>query len=232
MPVPLDHGAPAATLPPPGAPCLHAFGLPPRDGMAVPGDGIVACELPQPGCLWLRGHADDGEFRRRAEAVLGVPLPLQARRLSLFGGAGGGGVALRMSADEWVLVCRPRQREPLLRALRDALLDVFAQVLDTSAGMAALRLAGPRCAALLQRLGPCGFSPTGEGEGGPSGTVMSRASVIVLRTDADGVLLMFPRRLANHVWRLIERSAAPWGVCGAAPAPCADALFAPLIGAA
>jgi sarcosine oxidase subunit gamma len=56
--------------------------------------------------------------------------------------------------------------------------------------------------------------------------------VIVLRTDADGVLLVFRRSLANHVWRLIQRSAEPCGVCIAAPAPCADALFTPPFGAA
>jgi sarcosine oxidase subunit gamma len=117
--------------------------------------------------------------------------------------------------------------------MRDALLDVFAQVVDTSAGMAIVHLAGPRCAALLNRLGSGGFGALAYGSAGmAAGSVMSRASVIVLRTDVDGVLLVFRRSLANHVWRLIERSAEPEGVCIAAPAQCADALFTPLIGAA
>jgi sarcosine oxidase subunit gamma len=228
MPLPLERGAPAAVLQPP----LQAFGRPALEGLAMPGDGIVTCELPQPGCLWLRGHADDAGFRRRAEGVLGTALPLQPHGLGLFGGASGG-VVLRMSADEWLLVCRPLKREPLLRALRDALLDVFAQVVDTSAGMAALRLAGPRCVVLLQRLGSHGLDGmTRKDDGTNDGAVMSRASVIVLRTDADGVLLVFRRSLVNHVWRLIQRSAEPCGVFITAPAPCADALFTPPLGAA
>ena len=231
MASPLEHAA----LPATGLPPLQAFGLPSRGGVPVPVDGIVACELPQPGCLWLRGHADDAGFRRHAGAVLGVPLPLQPQGRSLFGG--GSGAVLRMSSDEWLLVCRRTQREPLLRALRDALLDVFAQVVDTSAGMASLRLAGPRCLALQQRLGAAGFSgpaPDGHpgGNGTLAGTVMSRASVIVLRTDVDGVLLVFQRSFANHVWRLIEHSAEPFGLCITAAAPGADLLFAPLIEAA
>ena len=227
MPLPLECRA-AAGMPPP----LQAFALPPREGMTLPGDGIIACELPQPGCLWLRGHADDAEFRRRAERVLGAPLPLQVHGLCVFGPQGGG-VARRISPDEWLLVCRPPQREPLLRALRDALLDVFAQVVDTSAGMAALRLAGPRCVVLLQRLSSCELAGlAARNDGMAAGSVMSRGSVIVLRTDAGGVLLVFRRSLANHVWRLIERSAAPSGVCIAAPAPPADALSTPLGGAA
>lgn len=231
MALPLERAAVATG----GLPPLQAFGLPPREGAPAPGDGIVACELPQPGCLWLRGHADDAGFRRHAQGVLGVPLPLQPRGMSLFGA--GSGVVLRMSTDEWLLVCRRAQREPLLRALRDALLDVFAQVVDTSAGMAALRLAGPRCLALLQRLGASGLGDVAPGGGAGrssheagTGSVVSRASVIVLRTDVDGVLLVFRRSFANHVWRLIERSAEPFGLCIATPG--ADLLFAPLIEAA
>ena len=226
MPLPLDRAAPAVAQPPP----LQAFGLPPREGMAMPGrrhHRLRAAAAP----MWLRGHADDAEFRRRAEAVLGVALPLLPRGLCLFGGGSGAGVALRMSADEWLLVCRPVQREPLLRALRDALLDVFAQVVDTSAGMAAVRLAGPRCLALLQRLGCRDFSGLAAGSGTGTGTVMSRASVIVISTDVDGVLLVFPRSLARHVWRLIERQRrAPRPAHRrATPAP---TCFAPLIAAA
>ena len=169
--------------------------------------GVIAFELPHLGCLWLRGHADDAGFTQRTRGVLGVPLPLQPRGLCGFGG----GVVLWMSPDEWLLVCRRSQRDQLLRAMRGALLDVFAQVIDTSAAMTAVRLVGPHCLTLLQHLGP---------------------TVIVLRSDGDGVLLVFRRSVADHVWRLIERTAQPYGLCIAAPAQYADPLFTPLFEAA
>ena len=210
---------------------LPLLALPLHDAMPAPGHGIIACELPQPGCLWLRGHADDAAFRQRTQGVLGVPLPLQPRSLCGFGGGtGGSGVALRMSADEWLLVCRRSQREQLLRTMRDGLLDLFAQVLDTSIGMAAVRLGGPHCVALLQRLGPGDITRLAPGSG--AGTVMAQATVIVLRTHVDGALLVFRRGFADDVWRLIERAAQPYGLCIAAPAPCADPLLTPLFEAA
>jgi hypothetical protein len=57
----LEHDA---ALPATALPALRAFGLPPREGVPPRGDGIVACELPQPGCLWLRGHCASPQRRR------------------------------------------------------------------------------------------------------------------------------------------------------------------------
>ena len=209
---------------------LHAFGLPARERAPAPEDGIVACELPHLGYLYLRGHADDPDFRRHTAEVLGTPLPLKPRSLCGFTGPSGSGVALWMSPDEWLLVCRRSQREQLLHSMRDALLDVFAQVVDNSGGLTTVRLTGPQYLTLLRHLGPYDFEQLAPGSG--TGTVMSKATVMVLRTDSEGVMLIFRRSFADYLWRLIECTAQPYGLCIAAPAHCADPLFTPLFEAA
>jgi sarcosine oxidase subunit gamma len=217
---------PLATFPPHTP--SPAFALTANEKTTV---GILACELPHVGCVWLRGHSDDVGFRQRMRGVLGVPLPLKSRSLGGFGGGtGGSGVALRMSADEWLLVCRHSQRDRLLHAMRDALLDVFAQVLDTGGGMAAVRLAGPHCLALLQQQGPGDITLLAPGSG--ASMVMAEVTVIVLRTHVDGALLVFRRGFAGDVRRQIERAAQAYGLIIAEPAPCADPLLTPLFEAA
>jgi sarcosine oxidase subunit gamma len=58
---------------------------------------------------------------------------------------------------------------------------------------------------------------------------MSKASFTVLRSDAQGVALVFRRSFAEYIWRLIERTARPYGLQVAEARACPDPLLTPLL---
>lgn len=206
---------------------LHGLDLPQR--AATPGatHGVVASELPNLGYLVLRGGPGDAAFHAAVAAVLQVALPQQPRTWSV--GSGGSAVALWLAPDEWLLVCRRIGRDALLQALEQALAGLFAQVVDNSGGLTALRLAGPAHLRLLHHLGPYDFARLDVGA--CVGTVMSGVSVTVMRTDAAGVLLLCRRSFAEHLWRLVERNARPYTLCISTPQHNADPVLAPLLDA-
>lgn len=204
---------------------LHAFGL---DAQAVHPSAlnrVVFSELPHLGYIVLRGKTDDSAFMQGVASVLGHSVPVQPRQMLQTAK----GAVLWLSPDEWLLVCPRNRRDALMAALRAALQEVFAQVVDNSGGFTTLRLAGPDHLTLLRQLGPYDFE--GQATGTLASTVMSKTSVTVVRTDAAGVLLVFRRSFADYLWRLIERTAKPYHPCIATPTAVADPVFTPLLDA-
>ncbi|MDZ5457471.1 hypothetical protein, partial [Azohydromonas lata] len=59
--------------------------------------------------------------------------------------------------------------------------------------------------------------------------VMSKASFTVLRSDAQGVALVFRRSFADYIWKLIERTARPYGLQLVEPRRCVDPMLSPLL---
>jgi sarcosine oxidase subunit gamma len=185
--------------------------------------GLRAAELPHLGYLVLRGRADDAAFMSGVAAVLGAPLPTQPRAVLRCAA----GVVLWQSPDEWWLLCARSQRDRLVAALEEALQGCFAQVADNSGGFTALRVSGAQHLRLLQHLSPYDFERLGVGQ--CVSTVMSKASFTVLRSDAQGVALVFRRSFADYIWRLVERNARPYGLQLTEARACPDALLTPLL---
>lgn len=184
---------------------------------------VQAAELAHLALVTIRGKPGDAAFRAGAERVLGVPLPTRASSLT----ATPRGALLWQSPDEWLLVARRSERAGLLEAFGTALYGVFAQVVDSSGGYALLRLAGPEHVTVLRHLGPYDFERLAVGQG--VGTVLGKANVSVLRSDAAGVLLLFRRSFADYVWMLVEQAARPYGLALRAPHALADPMFTPLL---
>jgi sarcosine oxidase, subunit gamma len=202
---------------------LHALDLPAKARAPSAADGVLACEFAHLGHVLLRGRADDVDFMRRVQEVVGAPLPTRPMSWQRVDG----GAALWQSPDEWMLVCPRSSRDALVASLTAALAEVFAQVVDVTGGFTTLRLGGREHLRLLRHLGPYDFERLPVGK--VVGTVMSKAGVTVLRTDDAGVLLIVRRSFADHVWRLVERNARPYGLCIVAPPRCADPVFAPML---
>ena len=173
--------------------------------------GIRVAEWAHLGCLVLRGRADDEDFHAAVQGVLGAGLP---RRPSTFVAAAHS-VALWISPDEWWLLLPRERRDATLAALSSTTAGLFAQVLDNSGSLACLRLAGPQHVTLLRHLSPYDFESLAVGR--CVSTVFPKAGVTVLRGDDDGVLLLFRRSFADWIWRLIARSAQPYGLALCAP---------------
>jgi len=202
---------------------LHAFDLPSRATTPTSSDRIVLAELPHLGYLVLRGKADDAAFMQAVADVLGQALPTQPMAvLSTSAGA-----VLWQSPDEWLLVCKRSRRDSLLAALGSALQDQFAQVVDNSGGLTTLRLAGTEHMRLLRHMGPYDFESLAVGRS--ASTVVSKAGITVVRSDAKGVLLVFRRSFADYIWRLLERTAQPYRPCIALAQHSTDPLFTPLL---
>ena len=202
---------------------LHAFALGAKATIPSALNRVVFSELPHLGYVVLRGKADDNTFLDAVASVLGQRVPTQPRQVLQTKE----GAVLWLSPDEWLLVCPRSRRDNLVSALTTALQGVFAQVVDNSGGFTTLRLAGAEHLTLLRQLGPYDFES--QGVGTVASTVMSKATVTVVRTDASGVLLVFRRSFADYVWRLIERTAKPYHPCIADPAAVADPVFSPLL---
>lgn len=201
---------------------LHTFGLPSRAATPTPENRVAMSELPHLGYIVLRGKADDTAFMQGVAGVLGQALPTQPMSVLPTGA----GVVLWVSPDEWLLVCKRSARDALLAALTGALRDAFAQVVDNSGGLTALRIAGPDHMLLLRQLGPYDFESLAVGR--CVSTVASKTGFTVVRTDTEGVVLVFRRSFADYTWRLLERTAKPYRLCITSPALCADPIFTPL----
>jgi sarcosine oxidase subunit gamma len=195
-----------------------------QTGRAGKGEAaLAAAELPNLGYIVLRGHADDVAFMSGVAGVLGAPLPCKPRSVLRCAA----GVVLWQSPDEWWLLCARAQRDRLLGALEEALQGCFAQVADNSGGFTTLRLSGAQHMRLLHHLSPYDFAELPLG--GCVSTVMSKASFTVLRSDAQGVALVFRRSFADYIWRLIERTARPYGLQVTQARDNTDSVLSPLL---
>lgn len=201
---------------------LHAFGLPARAAVPNLQNRVLMAELPHMGYIVLRGKADDADFMQAVADILGQALPTQP--MTILGTTAG--VVLWVSPDEWLLVCQRSRRDALLARLSSALQNVFAQVVDNSGGLTALRVSGPDHLLLLRQLGPYDYESLAIGR--CASTVASKTGFTVARTDAAGVVIVFRRSFADYTWRLLERTAQPYRLCITAPAHIADPVFTPL----
>lgn len=191
---------------------------------AARGDtGLRAAELPNLGYIVLRGRQDDGVFMDAVAAVLGAPLPRKPRATVRCAA----GVVLWQSPDEWWLLCARSDRDALVNTLEKALQGCFAQVADNSGGFTSLRLQGAAHQRLLNHLSPYDFDHLVVGQ--CVSTVLSKATFTVLRTDEQGVTLVFRRSFAGYIWQLIERTAVPYGLQLTDARSCTDAWLAPLL---
>lgn len=199
------------------SPLVHLKPAPRGDG------GLQATELPNLGYIVLRGRADDADFMAGVAQVIGAPLPRQPRATLRCAA----GVVLWQSPDEWWLVCARADRDRLVAGLEARLAGCFAQVVDNSGGYTALRIGGAPHLRLLAHLGPYDFESLPVGA--CVSTVVSKAGVTVLRSDDQGVTLVFRRSFADYLWQLIDRTARPYGLQVVDGRQCTDPLLSPLL---
>ena len=201
---------------------LHAFNLSARATAPTDQNRVVISELANLGYIVLRGKADDVAFMQAVAGVLGQALPTQPMTVLSCAAS----VVMWVSPDEWLVVCKRSTRDSLLAALTAAVQDLFAQVVDNSGGLTAMRLCGPDHMLLLRQMGPYDFESLAVGR--CASTVVSKTGLTVARTDEAGVVLVFRRSFADYTWRLLERTALPYRLCITSPAQCADPVFTPL----
>lgn len=185
---------------------LHAFDLPAKARPQNDSCGVWMNEVPLLGYILIRGDAADAGFRAAIHEVLGVAPPLKP---STFVCSPQGNL-LWQSPDEWLLVCARQNLGACISRLEAALASLHAQVVDNSGGLTQVYLSGSKHLELLHHVGIYDFSLVTPGRA--VSTVCSKANIVVYRTDAHGVFVIFRRSFADYVWPLLKQAARPYGL--------------------
>ncbi len=198
-------------------PALADF-VPEPTGRAASAEvGVRVAEYANLGCLVLRGRADDAAFMGGARDVLALDLPTRPSTLA----ASDRCTALWISPDEWWVLVPRAARDRVVSELTGSLAGVDSQLVDNSGSLTCLRLAGPQHVMVLRHL--CVYDVESIAIGRCVSTVVPKAGWTIVRTDDEGVTLVFRRSFADWIWRLVERSAAPYGISVLTP----EQLLAP-----
>lgn len=185
---------------------LHGFGLAAKARRQDDSCGVWMNELALLGYVIVRGDARDAAFAGACQEVLGVALPTQAGTVAPFAD----GVALWQGPDEWLLVCARSACQSCIDDLEAALQGVHAQVVDNSGGLTMVYLSGAHQVTLLRHVGVYDFDALAPGH--VASTVCGKATLTVFRHDQQGIFVLFRRSFADYVWRLLSKSARPYGL--------------------
>jgi sarcosine oxidase subunit gamma len=185
--------------------------------------GVRVAEWADLGCVVLRGRPDDAAFMAAAQAALGLALPT---RPSSFV-EGDRRVVLWIAPDEWSVLMPREDRDGLVAALREALAGTFSQLVDNSGALTCMRLAGPDHLTVLRHLSLYDFERLSIGC--CVSTAIPKATITVVRSDDAGVMLVFRRSFADWIWRLVERSAQPYGLAVCEPGDLQASVFSSLL---
>ncbi|MGL4767303.1 MAG: sarcosine oxidase subunit gamma [Formosimonas sp.] len=167
---------------------------------------VYVTERTELGYITLRGLSSDTAFLAKIAQVLGGALPTTPMAVAIREKA----TALWLSPDEWLLVCDKSRTAALLTDLLNAVEGLFAQVVDNSGGYTSLDLSGAEHLMVLRHLTP--FDVENLQVGQCAATVMSKAGVILLRTDEEHISLICRRSFADYIWRLLQKAATPYGL--------------------
>lgn len=134
------------------------------------------------------------ETAARIEAVLGTTLPARVGEIT---GVGSHSV-LWLAPDEWLVVSQAKA-EPLVEALRAAIGDGHAQVVDVSANRTVLELAGPGAREVLEKGCPTDLHPRAFADGVAITTTIARVPVLLWKVDENLFRVMPRASLAPYV---------------------------------
>ncbi|OYO29266.1 sarcosine oxidase subunit gamma [Janthinobacterium sp. PC23-8] len=185
---------------------LHGFSLGAQARRQDDSCGVWMNELGLLGYVIVRGDAQDGAFVKACQTVLGIALPQEPGTVAPFAH----GVALWQAPDEWLLVCARSACQASIDALEAALQDVHAQVVDNSGGLTMVYLSGAHQVTLLRHVGVYDFDALAPGR--LASTVCGKATLTVFRHDLQGIFVILRRSFADYVWRLLSKSARPYGL--------------------
>ncbi len=161
--------------------------------------GLTLGDCSDLGKLMLRVGTDMAEMVGRA---LGLALPDRVNRAN----AGEARRALRLGPDEYLLVMRREQTAATLDHLREALAGRHHALVDISARLVALELAGPPARDTLAAACPLDLHPAMFGPGQASRTVLGKAVIILDCLAIDHFRLMIDRSFAPYARRLLSEA--------------------------
>jgi sarcosine oxidase subunit gamma len=184
---------------------LHHFKLAKQAHQQDGSCGVWMNELPLLRYIVLRGDIHDPIFTQTIKDTLEISLPTPHTFTSFEQG-----IVLWQSPDEWLLVCKRTAHKPCFNNLENALNTVHAQVVDNSGGLTMVYVSGKNHIELLHHVGSYDFDSVKEGQA--ISTICSKVNIVALRHDDDGIFIIFRRSFADYFWRLLTKSARPYGL--------------------
>ncbi|MBV9734761.1 MAG: sarcosine oxidase subunit gamma [Acidisphaera sp.] len=151
----------------------------------------------------LRGRAP---ALAAAGAAFGVPLPREACRAAVVEER----AALWLGPDEILLLAPEAERDAVAGALHAALTGLPHALVDVGHRSAALEVAGPGAAFLLNAACPLDLGTAAFPAGMCTRTVLGKCEILLWRVDAARFRLEAMRSYADYVWRLLEQARRDW----------------------
>lgn len=155
--------------------------------------------------LILRGREDAA----RAAAVFGPAPPLRP----LSAAERGARAAIWQSPDEWLLIAEDSEPAPLIEALGAALAGIAHGLVDVSHRQAALEIAGPGAARLLNAGVPLDLDLSAFPVGMATRTLLVKADILLWRRGAERFRLEFARSFSAYVVDVLAQAAADQEMC-------------------
>lgn len=116
--------------------------------------------------------------------------------------------ALWLAPNEWLLVTPPGAHAELPAALRQALGNLFAAVVDVSSGYTTIEIRGPETRDLLARGCAVDLHPRVFGPGQCAQTLLAKAQVTIVKVGSPPRFHVIVRRsMAEYLWRWLDDAA-------------------------
>ncbi len=185
---------------------------------AAKGDaGMIMTEHVDRGQIVVRGNAMDTAFCDAVAAVVGTAPPGEPNTVVGPADLAQGPRTLWLGPDEWLVVTAPGQGASIADALRDALANQIASVVEVSDARAVIGLSGPKARAVVMKGCALDLHPRVFGPGQCAQTLLARAGVILHQTACDQTTgaaaydVYVLRSFAEYLWAWIEDAAQEYG---------------------
>ena len=184
-------------------------GLSRAAGDAVSGAGITLSERSFRAMITLRGDPADAGFLSAAGAAAGVELPREPNTTRRAGAV----TALWLGPDEWLIIAPAGEERVLVPALRAALADRHAAVVDVSESRTVIAVSGAHARDLLAKGCTLDLHPRAFKVGACAQTGLGRAGALLHLLDETPTFeITILRSFADYMWVWLADAAQEYGV--------------------
>ena len=150
--------------------------------------------------LNLRGDPNDPSLQAAIQSALNLSLPKAANTASVSEEV----TILWLGPDEWLVVTPEGGEEMVAAALRRAVSEGFAGVVELGSGQTVIEIAGPRAREVIAKGCPLDLHPRMFGPGSCAQSRLARALVTIAQVDGTPTFELIVRRsFADYVWRFL-----------------------------
>jgi len=172
------------------------------------GAGVTMSEIAHRAIVNIRGTASDPAFASAVQTATGVALPPSANTVS----AAGGRQIVWLGPNEWWVTGMDGEADFLVETLRENFIGQHAIACDVSESRAILALKGPKAREVLMRGVSLDLHPRAFHVGQCAQTGLSRANVLLHRTDDTTFEIYVLKSFSDYLWRWLEKAAVDFNL--------------------